>query len=174
MDIIKLLEYIQDIVETSSGLPFTGKVMVDKKEILEMVENIITYLPDEVKKARWVVEEKERILNEAVLQAETLRKENIEIMQKKVENHDFTREAKLRAEEIIASAQRDAKSMRLGARDYADEVLSQLEKEIDACGNEMVHGLTKEIEDFIGALQKSVNDTSSAIRNNVKELRSMK
>ncbi len=174
MDVIKLLEYIQDIVETSSGLPFTGKVMVDKKEILDTVEKIITCLPDEFKKAQWVVEEKERILNDAMLQAETLKKENVDIIKKQVDNHDFTREAKVMAEEIIASAQRDAKAMRLGARDYADEVLTQLEKEIDARGNEMVHGLAQEVENFISVLEKGVSNTASTIRNNIKELRNMK
>lgn len=174
MDVLKLLEYIQDILETSSGFPFTGKILVDKEEIMETIEKIINVLPDEFKKAQWVVEEKERILSDAMQQAETLRKENTELMKKQVENHDFTREAKVMAEEIIATAQRDAKAIRLGARDYADEILTQLEKEIDNQGSEMVHGLSKEVESFVSILQNRVSDTTNTIRENIKELRSMK
>ena len=46
-------------------------------------------------------------------------------MKQNVETHDLVREAKMRASEIIALAQRDAKAIRIGSREYSNEILMQ-------------------------------------------------
>jgi cell division septum initiation protein DivIVA len=174
MEVIKLLEYLQEIFETSSKVPVTGKILVDKKEVLNILDQIINYLPDEFKKAQWIVEEKERILGEVLEEATTLKKESIDMLKKQIENHDISKEAKVRAEEIIASAQRDAKAMRLGARDYADEILCQLEKEINEKGQTMILNIKKQVEEFMVSLNNEVGNDLDTIRENIKELRGMK
>lgn len=171
MDIIKLLEYLQEIIETSSKVPITGKAMVDKREVLEVIDKIINNLPDEFKKAQWVYEEKERILSEAIAQSDEIKKQNMELLKRQIENHDITREAQARAQQIISSAQRDAKAMRLGARDYADEVLSELDREINSKGNMLIENIKKQAEDFFQQLESKVTNSSGEIRENIKELR---
>ena len=52
-------------------------------------------------------------------------------MKQNVENHDIVKEAKISANEIIALAQRDAKAIRIGSREYSNEILSELDKEIE-------------------------------------------
>lgn len=174
MDVIKLIEYLHEIVETSSKVPMTGKVMMDKKETLEIIENIVHHMPDELKKAQWVIEEKERILTEAIQEAENLKKENLNILKKQIENHDITREANIRAEEIIASAQRSAKSIRLGARDYAKEILSELDAELTNRKNQLLENLKGDLEKFVLDLERNINLQTNEIKNNIKELRDMK
>ncbi|AWI03957.1 hypothetical protein [Clostridium drakei] len=174
MDVIKLLEYLNEIIETSAKVPMTGKVIVHKKETLEIIEKIINYLPDELKKAQWIVEEKERILSEAIEESENLKRENINFLKKQIENHDITKQAKVKAEAIVASAERSAKSIRLGARDYADEILNQLDNEIANKSKIMMINLKKQMQDFVIDLESSINLNSDTIRENVKELRDMK
>lgn len=174
MDVIKLLEYLNEIIETSAKVPMTGKVMIHKKETLEIIEKVINYLPDELKKAQWIVEEKERILSEAIEEAEDLKKENINFIKSQIENHDITKQATSKADAIIVSAERSAKSIRLGARDYADEILNQLDNEISDKSKRMLLGLKKQLQEFIIDLESNVNLNSDAIRKNIKELRDMK
>lgn len=174
MDVIKLLEYLREIVETSAKVPMTGKVVLDKNETLEIIEKIIAYLPDELKKAQWIVEEKERILSDAIQESESLKKENLVFLRRQVENHDITKEANTRAEEITALAQKNAKSIRLGARDYADEILNQLDKEIADKSNQMLIGLKNELQKFLTDLESKVDLKTELIRENIKELRDMK
>lgn len=174
MDIIELLEYLQEIIETSSKIPVTGKVVVNKKEVLEIVDQIINNLPEQFKKAQWIVEEKQKIINEAKEEAELIRRESIDQIKKQIENHDVTREARIKAQEIISSAQKDAKNMRLSARDYADEILCQLQEEVDSRGKEMVNKVKNEVEKFIASLDGQVSSTSSTIKQNIKELRNLK
>lgn len=174
MDIIELLEYLQDIVETSSKIPVTGKVVIKKKEVLEIVDQIINSLPEQFKKAQWIVEEKQKILDEAREEAELIRKESIDQIKKQIENHDITREARIRAQEIISSAQKDAKNMRLSARDYADEILCQLQEEIDSLGNGTVNKVKSDVEKFVISLDGQISSTSNTIKQNIKELRNLK
>lgn len=174
MEVIKLLEYLQEIFETSSKVPVTGKILVDKKEVMNLVDQIINYLPDELKKAQWVMEEKERILGEANEEASIMRKESMTMLKRQIENHDITKDAKVRAEEIMSSAQKEAKLMRLNARDYADEILCQLEKEINEQGQTMVLNVKKQVEQFVESLGSQVTTDLDTIRNNIKELRGIK
>ena len=174
MDVIKLLEYLQGIIESSSKIPVTGKVVINKREILDIVDQIINHLPDEFKKAQWVCDEKERILVDAKKQAKIFEEETVDKIRRRVEKQDLVKEALNRSEEIIASAQRDAKIMRLGAKDYADEILSQLDKEIELKGQKMLHEIKGDVQDFLILMQGEVTNTTTSIRENVKELRGMK
>lgn len=174
MDAIKLLEYLQEIIDTSAKVPMTGKVVVDKKETLEILNKIVNNLPDELKKAQWIVEEKERILSEAIQESENIKKENLNLLRRQIENHDITKEANMRAEEIISSAQRNAKAMRLGARDYADEILNQLDREVANKSNVMLTNIKSELQEFITNLESSLDLKTDSIRENIKELRDMK
>lgn len=174
MDVVQLLEYLHDIVESSAKVPMTGKVVIDKKEVLDIIDQIVNYLPDEFKKAQWVLGEKERILGEANKQYETVKKETMDMLRKQVENHDITKEAKITAQEVIASAQRDAKAIRLGARDYADEILCQLESEIQAKSESMILELKKNFDTYVESVVGDVNSTAATVRENIKELRNMK
>ncbi|AYD40028.1 ATPase [Clostridium fermenticellae] len=174
MDVIKLLEYLHEILETSAKVPMTGKVILDKNETLEIVEKIINYLPDELKKAQWIVEEKERILNESIQEAENLKKENLVFLRKQVENHDITKEATERADKIIESAKKNAKSITLGARDYADEILNELDREVTEKKKQLLLNLKSELQGFLVELDSSIKFKTDVIKQNIKELRDMK
>ena len=174
MDVIKLLEYLQEIIESSSKIPVTGKAVINKKEILDIIDQIINHLPDEFKNAQWICDEKERILVDVRNQAKVFEEETMDKIKRRVEKQDLVKEAQVRAEEIIASAQRDAKIMRLGAKDYADEILCQLDKEIESKGQQMIHKIKDDVQEFLISLQEEVTETTNSIRENVKELRSMK
>jgi cell division septum initiation protein DivIVA len=174
MDVIKLLEYLQEIIESSSKIPVTGKAVINKKEILDIIDQIINHLPEEFKKAQWICDEKERILIDVKKQAKVFEDETMDKIKRRVEKQDLVKEAQTRAEEIIASAQKDAKTMRLGAKDYADEILSQLDKEIELKGQQMLHKVKDDVQGFLITLQGQFTSTTDSIRENVKELRDMK
>lgn len=174
MEIMQLLEYLQDIVESAPKVPITGKVLVDKKELTEILDQIFNYLPDDIKKAQWIVGEKERIMAEAKKEYETVKKDTMDMLKKQVENHDITKEAQIKGQEIISAAQRDAKAIRLGARDYADEILCQLEKELDSKTQEIINCIKVNVEKMAVELTDDMSNSAQDIRENIKELRSIK
>lgn len=174
MDVIKLLEYFNEIIDSASPIPLTGKVAVNKKEALEVIERIINCLPDELKKAKWICEEKERILKDAMEEAENIKRENLVLLKSQIENHNITRAATVKAEEIIQNANAEARFMKISARDYADELLSQLDMEIEEKSNAMLNLLQKNSEAFLASLEETIDLKTDVIRENIKELRNMK
>lgn len=127
MDVLKLLDEIEDIIEGSSTLPFAGKAIVDKGEILDIIKEIRIKLPDEIKQAEWIKEERHRILAEAQNEADTMVEEVKLHIEELVEQDEITKLAHERAEEITTKAQNNAKEIRIGAREYADRLLKGVE-----------------------------------------------
>ena len=75
MEIFTLLETLEDLLERSRSLPFSAKSIVDKDEMLDLIKEIRLKLPDELKQAKWVKEERQRILVEAQKEADGIVKE---------------------------------------------------------------------------------------------------
>ncbi len=130
MNVLKLLEELEDIIENCSSIPFAQKVLVDKREILEIIKDIRIHLPDEIKQAQWVNEERQRILAEAQQEADTISEEANKHILSMVEESEITKLANEQAEKIITQAQNNAKEMRLGAKDYADSLLESVELDL--------------------------------------------
>ena len=130
MDVLKLLDEIEDIVEAGSGIPFSQKVMVDKLEILDMVNEIRIKLPDEIKLASWIKEERKRILADAQEDAENLLSEANFKLEEIIDEHEVTNLAEERAQEILTKAKINAKEIRLGAIEYADGLLEDTQENL--------------------------------------------
>ena len=75
MEIFTLLETLEDILERSRNIPFSSKGIVDKEEMLEIIKEVRLKLPDELKQAKWVKEERQRIMEEAKKEADNIVKE---------------------------------------------------------------------------------------------------
>ena len=173
LNVMELLEYLEEILENAPKVPITGKALIDTKEFEEVIEQIRNYLPDELKKAKWVMGEKDRILEDAQKEYQNVKKETMEMMRQNIENHDMVKEAKLRANEIIALAQRDAKAIRIGSREYSTEILSQLDKEIEEKKLQLIQSMQDSFEKTAKEIDEKMTKSSDTIKENINELRNM-
>ncbi len=130
MDVLKLIDEIEDILEEGSTVPFSKKVLVDSDEILDIIKELRIRLPDEIKQAAWIKEEKQRILAEAQKDADNMINEAEYKLEELIDQEGITKAAKERAEEIINKAQSTAKEIRLGAMEYADSLLLETQEEL--------------------------------------------
>ena len=128
MEILSILETLEDLVEKSVNVLFSGKCIVDKEEMLEIIKEIRLKLPDDIKQAKWVKEERQRILLDAQKEANNIIKDAENKIASLVDEHEITKQAYEQANEIVASAQKNAREIRLGTREYADNVLNKVEE----------------------------------------------
>lgn len=135
MDILNLLERIEDIIEDASKFPLSSKVMIDKEEILEVINEIRLRLPDEINRASWVAKERQRILNEAQGEADELIQRMKDQQKHLIEESEISRQAKKYADQLIQEAEEKANEMKLGAYNYSDEILSKLQDKIIEINN---------------------------------------
>jgi len=127
MEIFTLLETLEDLLENSRNLPFTTKSMVDKEEMLEIIKEIRIKLPDELKQAKWIKEERQRILVEAQKEADGIVKEAENRIISMIDEHEITRKAYEQKAEIIETANEMSREISKGTKDYADSVLEGIE-----------------------------------------------
>jgi len=132
MDVLNLVDEMEDIVEEASTVPLSKKVMVNSEEILDIIKEIRIRLPDEIKQAVLIKEEKQRILAEAQKDADNMLNEAEYKLEELIEKEGITKIAKERGEEIIEKAQNDAKEIRLGAMEYADSLLEEAQDQLKA------------------------------------------
>lgn len=130
MDVLSLIDEIEDVLENASSLPLSSKVMIDADELFEIIREIRIKLPDEIKQASWIKGERQRILAEAQKDADTMLNETELKLEELVEKNEITKKAKENAEEIVTRAQNNAKEIRLGALEYADNILLETQEDL--------------------------------------------
>ena len=130
MEIFTLLETLEDLLERSRTMPFSTKAIVDKEEILDIIKGIRLKLPDESKQAKWVKEERQRILVEAQKEADEIVKEAENRIIAMIDEHEITRKAYEQKAEIIETANEMSREISKGTKDYADSILQNLEKSL--------------------------------------------
>jgi len=130
MNILNLLDLLEDELETGRQIPLTSKIMISKEKCQDIIRDIRMNLPEELKQAEWIKKERQRILNEAQAEAEELQKETEAHILKLIEQDQITQRAYIQAEEIVEHAQLKSKDIRVGAKEYADGLLEEVESYI--------------------------------------------
>ena len=110
---------------------FLGKCIVNKDDALDVIDEIIAKMPDELKQAKWVKEERQRILVEAQKEAEEIVKEAENRIISMIDEHEITRKAYEKKVEIIENANEMAREITQGTNYYADNVLSEVETALE-------------------------------------------
>ena len=127
MDVLVLIDKLDDLVHNAKQVPLTDQVRVDKEEIYDILDQMRATIPEEIKQARWIVKERQEMLAEAKREAERIVKEARERQTQLVSEQEVTKQAERAAEDIIEDARAREREIRLGAEDYADEILNTLE-----------------------------------------------
>ena len=104
MEIFTLLETLEEMLENSKTIPFSNKSVIDKEEMLEIIKEIRLKLPDELKQAKWIKEERQRILVEAQKEADDIVKEAENRIISMIDEHEITRKAYEQKAQIIETA----------------------------------------------------------------------
>ncbi len=128
MDLLNLIDEVEDIVEAGTGVPLTGKVMIDKDELLDIIKEIRIKLPDEIKQAAWIKEERQRIIDEAQKTSTAMISEAETRLEELIDREEVIKQANQRAEEIVKRAELSSEEIRNGALEYADELLYEAQE----------------------------------------------
>ena len=127
MDVLVLIDKLDDLVHTAKAVPLTDQVRIDREEIYDILDQMRATIPEEIKQARWIVKERKEMLAEAQREAERIVSDAKIKQQELVAEQEVTRQAERAADEIVQDARDREREIRLGAEDYADDILNTLE-----------------------------------------------
>jgi cell division septum initiation protein DivIVA len=127
MDVLVLIDKLDDVIQQARTVPLTDQVRVEREEVWEILDQMRATIPEEIKQARWIVKERQEMLAEAKRESDRILAEAREQAVKLASQEEVVRIAQRQAQEILEAARQKEREMRLGAEDYADEILSTLE-----------------------------------------------
>ncbi|MFO7928729.1 MAG: hypothetical protein R6U35_03585 [Candidatus Humimicrobiaceae bacterium] len=127
MDALEIVDKIEELVDKSKKIPFSSNVVVSENEVYDLIDELRSILPEELKQARWIVKEREGMIEEAKRQSARITKEAEERAQVLVSESEVLKKANKKSEELMSMVEAKARTIRLEAEDYADEKLANLE-----------------------------------------------
>jgi cell division septum initiation protein DivIVA len=127
MDIMALIDRIEELVDNGRTVPLSSSKMIDPEKVYEIIDEIRAQFPDELKQARWIVKERQEMLEEAEKEANRVLEEAQNRAGSMASEEEVVKLAEQQAAAILDDARTKEREIRLGAEDYADEMLANLE-----------------------------------------------
>ena len=131
MDTRKLLEELENVIDSATEVPVSNKKMVDKDEIERLIDAINQSLPNELESARRIVADKERILLDAEKKADDTIAQAKDYIARITEESELVKQAQERANEVVTAANHSAEELRSSSVTYATDVLKYVETNME-------------------------------------------
>lgn len=136
-----LLDRMEEVLQNSSKVPLTNRVLVDETEFHEIIDQLRVAVPEEIQAARRLNRERDAILADARAQADRILDDADAELASRVNEHSLARAAQARAAAIEDDAWRQADEVRREADAYAYRTLQKLRAQIDRIAGAVDQGL---------------------------------
>ena len=127
IDILYLLDRLENLITDSRRVPLVNQIMVKEADILNIIDQMRSSIPDEFKQARAIIHDKERILAQAQADANKLLVRAQEKAEEAVHREGLLRLADEKAEQIKVEADAYVAETLRALRDH----LTSIEMDID-------------------------------------------
>jgi vacuolar-type H+-ATPase subunit H len=127
MNAFEIVDRIEEFLDKSKRIPFSSNIIVNENEIYDLLDELRNILPEEFKQSRWIVKERENMIEEAKRYSEKVIREAKEKSEVLVSETEILKSANRKSEELMSAVEVRARTIRLEAEDYADEKLANLE-----------------------------------------------
>lgn len=127
----QLLKRVLDTIAGARPMPLSASVMVNRDEVVEMLEEAIARLPDELRAARWLLKEREEFLAKVRREGEDILDQARSRAERMVQRTEVVRAAEQRARQVMETAEADARRLRHETEDFLDQRLGSFEILLD-------------------------------------------
>lgn len=132
MEIMEIIDMMEEMVDKAPVVPLSGKILIDKEDLLDYIQEMRLVFPDELKEAKWVKNERQRILSEAETKSEEMLKNAEDKMVQMVDENEITRRAYEQASALESETRNGIAQMKGDFDQYVNDMLNGLENQLDA------------------------------------------
>ena len=151
MDMFEELQKIESLLDSARKLPGLG-MMVDERQLKELVQNLGQAVPQEVRAAQKIIAEQENLINRAVTEGKQIAAAAEQEYQSRINDSPVVKAASKRASEILAAAQEQAR----GLLTEGDSESKRRRDETDRYADEVLHGLDAQLSSLAVSVRKGV------------------
>ena len=149
---------LYDMIQDARSVPLNAdKCMVERDKVLDMLDEIITQLPSELKQSRTIVESRNELISQALREAEGIIRQAQEEAKELVDHEAIYVEARRRSEELVKQTQAKIEAIKKAGNDYMDGQLGQTEEVIAKALAEVRQTRTK-FQALMGAQQPKTEE----------------
>lgn len=122
-----LLDALTDTVERARSMPMSSSVLINRNEVLDLLDSLRNALPNQITHADQVLSDAGQVYEDAAAQADELLQNARVRAQEMVSAQEITRTATAHADQLVAKAQETAAKLTTNADDYCDRRLADFE-----------------------------------------------
>ena len=141
IDILYLVDRLETVLNAGQRVPFTNKIMVDERECLDIVDQMRIVVPEEIKQARRVSQDRDRITGQAQEEAERILARAQEQADRMMDEQGLLDRAHEREREIVEEAEGHAQQIREDAEQYALDILEDLNRRLGGVLHQIQGGI---------------------------------
>ncbi len=130
MDLQYLIERLETMVTGAKRVPISGKLMLDEQELADLIDQMRSVVPEEIRMARKVLKERDSIISEAQQQADAVLQNAHQQADMLLDEQGLVAEAQARANQFMEEVEQAAQDRISGADEYARQVLTQLREQL--------------------------------------------
>ncbi len=130
-------------LETARPMPMSSTVKVNRDELLGLLVEARERLPEELRNARWLLKQREEFLEKAEHERGEIIEAGRTQAARMVERQEIVKASEVRARQILAEAQADARTLRNQTEDFCDQRLAQFEVVLDKTARTVAEGRAK-------------------------------
>lgn len=127
VDAEELLRRVSDLISAARPMPLSASAMINKEEVLELLDEAIGRLPDELREARWLRKERDEYLAKMRADGDEITDAARARAEQMVQRTEVVKAAEHRARRIIDGAEAEARRLRLECEDFCDQKLASFE-----------------------------------------------
>jgi len=141
-----LLRRAVDIVATARTFPMSSSPMINREEMVELLEEALHRMPDELRQARWMLKERQDFIDKTRREADDILDAARAQAERMVQRQEVVRAAEMRARKVVEAAENEARRMKLEVEDFCDQRLASFEIVLErtlktvAVGREKLNG----------------------------------
>ena len=127
----EMLSALYDMIQDARGVPLASdKCMVERDKVLDMLDEIISQLPVEIKQSKTIVESRNELIGQARREAENLIREAQEKADRLISEEAIYQETKRQCREMVQQTQTRMAELRKASNDYMDDALRRTEEAV--------------------------------------------
>ena len=131
MNVNELLDTIEDALEEGANVPLSGgKKIVDVEQIRDLLDEIRANLPDEIRQAKGIVNDRAQILSDAKREAEAIVSKAESRARAIVSEQEIGKDSQRRAAEILTAAQSQSRELSNKVAGYCENMLRNTEEQL--------------------------------------------
>jgi hypothetical protein len=126
-DVEQMLHRLHDVVASARPMPLSTSVMVNRDEVLDLLDETIDRLPDELRAARWLLKEREEYLAKVKREGEDILDQARTRAERMVQRTEVVKASEARARKIVDAATDEAARLKNEVEDFCDQKLASFE-----------------------------------------------